>query len=150
GGERCALYHDRIDRVEHQRRREDAARFHLVEHPRGGDASFGGIEHQYATYKAFVSELVVGPGKDAAHAVEIVARGKSILGDERSAERLRAHPGCREEDFAAHNRPIHAAFAGSKAWKTRVNSLASPSFSQEAGCAGPTLHMINRRQTSPS
>src|SRR5262249_7440964 len=45
-GERRALHHDRVDRIEHQRRRHDAARFHLVQHPGGGDAAFGGIEHE--------------------------------------------------------------------------------------------------------
>src|SRR6266516_769325 len=55
----------------------------------------GGVEHEHAADIAFASELVVGTRKDAAHAIEIVARGEAVLGDERAPARFGAHPGRR-------------------------------------------------------
>jgi hypothetical protein len=52
---------------------------------------------------AFAGELVVGTRKDPAHAIEIVARGEAVLGDERLPARFGAHPGRRKEDRAVHS-----------------------------------------------
>ena len=59
-GERHALRHDRVDGVQDERRRHDAARLHLVQHPGGRDAALGGIEHQHAADVAFAREFVLG------------------------------------------------------------------------------------------
>src|SRR5215471_11356293 len=96
--ERGALHHDGIDRVQHQRRWYYAARLHVVEHPGRGDAALGGIEHKHTADIALAGELVLRPREYAAHAVEIVARGKSVLSDEREPGDLSAHPGFGEED----------------------------------------------------
>src|SRR5215813_6083254 len=92
-GEPRALHHDRVDRIEHQRRRHDAARFHLVQHPGGGDAAFGGIEHEHLTDIALAGELVIGARKYAARTIEIVARGESVFRDQRLPARFWSHPG---------------------------------------------------------
>ena len=94
-GERRALDHDRIGAVQHQCRRHYAPRAHLMQHPGGGDAAFGGIEHQHAAAIALAGELVLRPREDAANAVEIVACGKAVARD----QRLRLH-------FAAHARRL--------------------------------------------
>ena len=54
--------------------RHDAARFHLVQHPSGGNPALGRIEHQNAPDIRLAHELVLGPGEYAANAIEIVAR----------------------------------------------------------------------------
>jgi hypothetical protein len=46
------------------RRRHEAARFHLAQHPRGGDAALGGIEHEHAADIARAGELVVPRAHD--------------------------------------------------------------------------------------
>src|SRR5262249_39945323 len=112
-GERRALHHDRVDGVQDQRRRHDAARFHLVQHPRGGDAALGGIEHEHAADISLAGELVVGTRKYAAHAIEIVARGEAVFRDQRLPAGLWPHAGRREENLAAHDtdrcrRSIHS------------------------------------------
>src|SRR5262245_40461088 len=55
--------------VQDQRRRHDAARCHLVQHPGGGDAAFGGIEHEHAADIVLAGELVIGAREHAAQAV---------------------------------------------------------------------------------
>jgi hypothetical protein len=36
---------------------------HVVQHPRGGDAAFGGIEHEHPIDIAFAGELVIAARK---------------------------------------------------------------------------------------
>ena len=100
-GERHALHHDRVDRLEHERRRHDAARLHLVQHPGRRDAALGGIEHQHAADVALAGELVLGPREHALDAVEIVARREAVLGDQRLALQLAAHAGAGVEDLGS-------------------------------------------------
>src|SRR5262249_45735463 len=85
--ERRALHHDRVDGVQDPRRRHDAARCHLVQHPGGGDSAFGDIEHEHAADIVLAGELVIGAREYAAQAVEIIARGEAIFRDQRVAAR---------------------------------------------------------------
>ncbi len=83
-----------------------------MQHPCGGDAALGGIEHQHAAEIAFAGELVFGPRENAANAVEIVTRGKSVAGNQRLRLHFAAHAGGGVEDFPAHQPifpPAHAA-----------------------------------------
>src|SRR5262249_21210653 len=77
------LRQDRIDRVEHQGQRHDAARFHLMQHPGGGNAALGGVEHQDLADIGLARELMRGPAEDALDAVEIVAGGEAVISDQR-------------------------------------------------------------------
>jgi len=111
-GKRCALHHDRIDRVEHQRRRHHSPRLHLVQHPGGGDPTLGRIEHQHTPDIALAKKPMLGTREDAAHSVEIVARGEAVLGDQRLTLHRAAHSRARMEDFGAHRAilpPLQAA-----------------------------------------
>src|ERR1700759_682516 len=73
--ERRPLREDRIDRVEHDRQRHDAARFHLMQHPGSGNPALGGVEHENLADIGLAGELVRRAAEDALDAVEIVARG---------------------------------------------------------------------------
>src|SRR5262249_4898710 len=95
----------------------DAARVHLVQHPGGGDAALGGIEHEHAADIGLAGELVIGARKYAAHAIEIIARGEAVLRDQRLPARLWPHAGRRKEDLAAQGparcrRSFHSVIAG--------------------------------------
>src|SRR6516165_9607247 len=90
----------------------NAARFHLAQHPRGGNAALGGIEHEHAADIALARELVVGARKYATQAIEIIARGEAVFCDQRLPARLLPHAGRRKENLAAHGAilpPLHAA-----------------------------------------
>src|SRR5262249_38230131 len=101
-GEGRALHHDRVDGVQYQRCRHDSARFHLVQHPGGGDAAFGGIEHEHPADIALAGELMIGARKYAAHAIEIVARREADSRDQRRPAPPWHHAGHRKENLAAH------------------------------------------------
>src|SRR6516225_199489 len=95
----------------------NAAPCHLVQHPRGGDAALGGVEHEHAADIALAGELVVGARKYAAQAIEIVARGEAVFCDQRLPAHLSSHAGRSKENLAAHGadrcrRSIHSVIAG--------------------------------------
>src|SRR6478752_1492833 len=109
---RGALREDRIDRIQDDRQRHNAARFHLMKHPRRRHAALGGVQHQYPADIGLTSQLVRRAAEDALDAVEIVSRGKSIVRDQCAAAHDRSHgvPGL--EDSRAHVRtslPLTAA-----------------------------------------
>src|SRR5262249_2357639 len=81
--------------------RHDVASLHVVQHPRRGDASLGGVEHQHTADIALASELVFRPRKDASRTIKIVARREAVLGDKRPASPFHPHAGCSIEDFVA-------------------------------------------------
>src|SRR5579859_1327504 len=110
--ERRALRQDRIDRIEHQRERHDAARFHLMQHPGGGDATFGGIKHQDLADIGLASKLVRGAAEHALDSVEVVARGKTVARNQRGPAHDRPHGVAGLEYLRAHVRtsfPLTAA-----------------------------------------
>src|SRR6516162_5712187 len=117
-GERGALDHDRIDAIEHQSCRHDAARFHLVQHPRGGDAAFGGVQHQDAVLIALPGELVLRPREHTADAIEIVTRGETVARDQRPGAYFAAHSRGRVKDFAAHDRVLAISLPPAQAAST--------------------------------
>jgi hypothetical protein len=85
---------------------------HLVQHPRGGDATLRRVEHQHATDIARAGELVLGAREHAAQTVEIVTRGEAVLGDEGAAFDPSPHPGRSKENLVVHLAilpPSHAA-----------------------------------------
>src|SRR5262249_26315284 len=104
----------------------------LMQHPRGGDAAFGGIEHEHAADIALAGELVIGARKYAAHAIEIVARGETVFRDQRLPAHLSSHAGRREEYLAAHiidpSTPSFRALTGKP---IALSQVLSP-----YGCAG--------------
>ena len=63
--------------------RDDPARRHLVQHPGGRDAALGGIQHQDFPHIGLARELVRRAREHAGDAIEIVARRKAVVRDER-------------------------------------------------------------------
>src|SRR5262249_5581908 len=134
-----------VDGVQHQRCRHDSARFHLVQHPGGGDAAFGGIEHEHAADIALAGELVIGARKYAAHAIEIVARGEAVFRDQRLPARLWPHPGRRKENLAAHILYLStASLPGIARRKTRVDAL----MTRQSIALSPVLSFDGCQQNS--
>src|SRR5450759_5212243 len=68
------LNEDRVHRIEDECERNDAARFHFVQHPGARYPPFGGIQHQYAADIRAAGELVARARKHAGDAVEVIAR----------------------------------------------------------------------------
>jgi hypothetical protein len=108
-GEGGALRQDRIDAVEHQPQRREAARLHLGQHPGAGDAALGLVENQDTADIALSGELVRGPAEDPLVAVEIVARAEIVGGDEGRAARRGSDAGMAGEHDRHHTiRPATA------------------------------------------
>jgi hypothetical protein len=87
-----------LAKVQQERERREASRGHLRQHPGGCDAALGGIQHQHLADIALAEQLVRGPREHAALAVEIVARGKIVGGDQGHTLHRPADP------FVANNR----------------------------------------------
>src|SRR5262249_41418607 len=80
--EGCTLREDRIDGIEDESQRNDAPRFHFMQHPGSRDTAFGGVENENPVDVGLTGELVRRSGEHTTYPVEIVARRKAVLGDE--------------------------------------------------------------------
>ena len=78
-----ALREDRVDAVEDQASRHDAAGRHVVQHPRCRHPALRGIEDEDAVDIALPGKLVARPRKHPFAAIEIVARAEIIGSDKR-------------------------------------------------------------------
>src|SRR5919197_3283189 len=77
-----ALREDRVDAIEDQRLRDNAARRHFMQHPGGGDPALGVVENEDAAGVALAEKLVARAREDPFGAVEIIARAEIVGGGE--------------------------------------------------------------------